>query len=109
MASNGRTSSATVRDIKKDLQSLRDDVSHLAEQISGELSEGGSDALSQAKDRIDYIRQSINEALLERSREAGGAVNELADTVEETLRNRPMTTLAVVLGLGFIFGASWRR
>jgi ElaB/YqjD/DUF883 family membrane-anchored ribosome-binding protein len=109
MASNGRNSSATVRDIKKDLQSLRDDVSHLAEQISGELSEGGSDALSQAKDRIEHLRQSINEVLLEKGREAGGAVNELADTVEETLRNRPMTTLAVVLGLGFIFGASWRR
>jgi ElaB/YqjD/DUF883 family membrane-anchored ribosome-binding protein len=109
MASNGRNSSATVRDIKKDLQSLRDDVSQLAEQISGELSDGSSDALSHAKDRIDHIRQSINDALIEKSREAGGAVNDLADAVEETLRNRPMTTLAVVLGLGFIFGATWRK
>jgi ElaB/YqjD/DUF883 family membrane-anchored ribosome-binding protein len=109
MASNGRGSAATVKDIKKDLQSLRDDVSHLAEQISGELTEGGTEALAQARDRIDNIRQSVNEALLEKSHEASNAASDIADAFEETLRNRPLTTLAVVLGLGFVFGASWRK
>jgi ElaB/YqjD/DUF883 family membrane-anchored ribosome-binding protein len=109
MTSNGRGSTATVKDIKKDLQSLRDDVSHLAEQISGELTEGGTEALAQAKDRIDNIRQSVNDALLEKSHEASSAASDIADAFEEALKNRPLTTLAVVLGLGFVFGASWRR
>jgi ElaB/YqjD/DUF883 family membrane-anchored ribosome-binding protein len=109
MTSNGRGSAATARDIKRDLQSLRDDVSHLADQISGELTEGGSKALDQARERIDHIRQTVNDVISEKSREASGATNDIVETVEDALRNRPLTTLAVVLGIGFLFATSWRK
>jgi hypothetical protein len=31
------------------------------------------------------------------------------DAMEDSLRRRPYATLAVVAGIGFLFGAAWRR
>ncbi len=33
----------------------------------------------------------------------------LANAVDESITNRPYTTLAMALALGFVFGATWRR
>jgi ElaB/YqjD/DUF883 family membrane-anchored ribosome-binding protein len=33
----------------------------------------------------------------------------LADTIEESVQNRPFTTLAIAVAAGFIIGAAWRR
>jgi ElaB/YqjD/DUF883 family membrane-anchored ribosome-binding protein len=45
--------------------------------------------------------------------EAVGAVREVGDNVvdaiDESLRRRPYTTLALAAGIGFLFGATWRR
>jgi ElaB/YqjD/DUF883 family membrane-anchored ribosome-binding protein len=37
------------------------------------------------------------------------AGDRMADAIDESLRTRPYTTLAVALGIGFLFGAMWRR
>jgi len=31
------------------------------------------------------------------------------DAIDESIKTRPYTTLAIVAGLGFLFGATWRR
>jgi len=45
--------------------------------------------------------------------EAVGAVREVGDNVvdaiDESLKKRPYTTLALAAGIGFLFGATWRR
>jgi ElaB/YqjD/DUF883 family membrane-anchored ribosome-binding protein len=45
--------------------------------------------------------------------EAMDAVREVSDNVigviDEQLKQRPYTTLAIVAGLGFLFGLTWRR
>jgi len=33
----------------------------------------------------------------------------LLESIEETVRQRPLATLAVAMGLGFLFGVTWRR
>ena len=33
----------------------------------------------------------------------------MIDAIDESLKTRPYTTLAVALGIGFLFGAMWRR
>ena len=46
-------------------------------------------------------------------REAVDAFRDVADTfgdaVEDSLKRRPYATLAVVAGIGFLFGAAWKR
>ena len=33
----------------------------------------------------------------------------MVDAIDELLKPRPYTTLALALGIGFLFGATWRR
>ena len=48
----------------------------------------------------------------DKGREAVGAMRDVSDNfveaIDESLKNRPYTTLAIVAGLGFLFGATWR-
>ena len=109
-------SAATIDDITRDLQLVRDDMSRLAQQVASLLSVTGSQALREAKTQMSRAKQSLDGVLSgagEKSREALGTVRESTDTaleaLEDAVRQRPFATLAIALGLGFLFGASWRR
>jgi ElaB/YqjD/DUF883 family membrane-anchored ribosome-binding protein len=111
MATNDTT--ATVQEIQGDLKQLRNDVSKLAEQIASLLSVGGGEELGQVKDRVRQMRDNLGDAVTdasERSREAFGDVSEnLGQAIESSLREHPITTVALAVGLGFLFGTTWRR
>jgi ElaB/YqjD/DUF883 family membrane-anchored ribosome-binding protein len=46
-------------------------------------------------------------------REAVGAVRDVSDNfveaIDDSIKHRPYATLALVAGLAFVFGATWRR
>jgi ElaB/YqjD/DUF883 family membrane-anchored ribosome-binding protein len=100
---------AGAEDIQEDLEALRDDVSRLTQQIAGILSAKGSKAWARAKSNVgDVIADAQDKGM-----EAMGAVREvgdnMVDAIDESLKKRPYTTLAIALGIGFLFGATWRR
>lgn len=106
----------TIDDIQRDLQAMRDDVSRLAQQMASLLSVTGSQALREVKAQMSRAKQSLDGVLSEASEkgmEAVGTVREGTDTaleaLEDAVRERPFATLAIAIGLGFLFGASWRR
>jgi ElaB/YqjD/DUF883 family membrane-anchored ribosome-binding protein len=49
----------------------------------------------------------------DKGREAVDAVREVSDhfveAIDESIKTRPYMTLAIVAGLAFLFGATWRR
>ena len=49
----------------------------------------------------------------QKGQEAMDNVREVGDTfsvaIEKSVTKRPYTTLALAVGLGFLFGATWRR
>jgi ElaB/YqjD/DUF883 family membrane-anchored ribosome-binding protein len=49
----------------------------------------------------------------DRSSAMMGAAQEAASSIEETLEevitNRPLATVGLALGIGFLIGAAWRR
>ena len=104
---------ATVQEIQGDLKQLRNDVGKLAEQFASLLSAGGDEALGQVKDRVRQMRDNLGDAVTdasERGREAFGEVSEnLGQAIESSLREHPITTVALAVGLGFLFGTTWRR
>jgi ElaB/YqjD/DUF883 family membrane-anchored ribosome-binding protein len=100
---------AASSNMQKDLQSLRDDLGRLAEQISGIVSSKGNAAWRRAKTSVDGVMSDAQA----KGQEAVGAVREVSDNfveaIDESIKVRPYTTLAIAAALGFLFGATWRR
>jgi ElaB/YqjD/DUF883 family membrane-anchored ribosome-binding protein len=96
-------------DIQADLQALRDDFAKLAEQVGDILGAKGSAAWQKARSSVDDMVAGAQDT----GREAVDAVREVSDNfvdaIDESIKTRPYTTLAIVAALGFLFGATWRR
>jgi ElaB/YqjD/DUF883 family membrane-anchored ribosome-binding protein len=105
----GRAASAASGNLESDMQSLRDDFARLAEKVGDILANKGDAAWQRAKSSVDDVFADAQG----KGREAVGAMrdvsNNFVEAIDESLKNRPYTTLAIVAGLGFLFGATWRR
>lgn len=111
-----RKTTETIDEIQSDLYALRDDVSNLADQVTQLLSDKGEDVVGDLKERIARIRESIDGTITgvgERGRaavhDAKESLDGFTETVEESIRERPLTMLALALGLGVLFGRTMRR
>jgi ElaB/YqjD/DUF883 family membrane-anchored ribosome-binding protein len=97
---------------KQDLQSLRDECGALAAEVSKLMEASDQHNADELKDRIGKVRAKFESALSDAGNSGRDPIHELseniADVVEESLRERPIATLAVALGLGFIVGAALR-
>ena len=105
----GQAASAGARNIQADLVSLRDEVARLTHQIANIFAAKGTASWQRAKSDLDGVISDAGE----KGREAIGAVREVGgnvvDAVDKSLKQRPYTALALAVGLGFLFGAIWRR
>lgn len=104
-----KAASAASGDIQEDLEALRADVARLAAQIGSILGARGNAAWRRARSNVEGVVSDIED----KGMEAVDAVREvgdnMVDAIDESLKKRPYTTLALALTLGFIFGATWRR
>jgi ElaB/YqjD/DUF883 family membrane-anchored ribosome-binding protein len=105
----GKAASAASRNMESDLQALRDDFARLAEQVSDILANKGDAAWQSAKASVDDVIAEAGD----KGREAVDAMREVTDhfveAVDESLKERPYTTLAIAAGVGFVLGMIWRR
>ena len=110
------TNGATPADIEKQLETIRDDISELTQQVADLIGQAKDDAMAQVKKQARRAQATADSVLTDAKdtgREAVDAFREVADTfgdaVEDSLKRRPYATLAMVAGIGFLFGAAWRR
>jgi ElaB/YqjD/DUF883 family membrane-anchored ribosome-binding protein len=105
----GRAAGAASGDLQKDLQMLREDFSRLAQQMADIVANRGNAAWQRASAGVDGVMSDAQD----KSREAVDAMREVSDkfveAIDESIKDRPYTTLAIAVGLGFLFGATWRR
>ena len=104
-----KTASAGAKDVQDDIDALREDVARLTSQIADLLAAKGSASWEKAKSRVEGVlsdAEAKGEEAVEAVREVG---DNLAGAIDESLKQRPYTTLAIAVGLGFLFGATWRR
>ncbi len=95
--------------LESDLKALREDFGRLADQVADILANTGNAAWRRARSSLD---DAVSDAQ-DKGREAASAVREVSDNfvdaIDELIKTRPYTTLALVAGLAFLFGATWRR
>jgi ElaB/YqjD/DUF883 family membrane-anchored ribosome-binding protein len=88
---------------------LREDVAKLTQQIAAIVAARGSATWRKAKSNVEGV---LTEAQ-DKGQEAVDAVravgDNMVDALDKSLKKRPYTTLALALGVGFLFGATWRR
>lgn len=106
---SGKAVAGASGDMQADLAALRDDVTRLTSQITDILAARGGAAWRKAKANVEGVVSDVQD----KGMEAVGAVREVGDNVvdaiDESLKRRPYTTLALAVGIGFLFGATWRR
>ena len=70
-------------------------------------------AITKLKERVGRMQEDLDDTLSEvgeRGREALSDVSDrVGEALQESVQEHPLTTIALALGLGFLFGATWRR
>jgi ElaB/YqjD/DUF883 family membrane-anchored ribosome-binding protein len=103
------TAAAASGEVHRDLAALQDDVARLARQIADIVASRGGATWRKAKSNIEGVlseAQDKGQEAVDAAREVG---DNLVDAIDESLKKRPYTTLALALAIGFLFGATWRR
>jgi len=110
---SGKAASAASGDIQADLEALRDDVTRLASQIADIFADKGAAAWGRTAANLKSNVEDVMSDVGAKGQEAVDAVREVGDNmigaIDESLKTRPYTTLALAVGIGFLLGATWRR
>lgn len=95
--------------IDREVEGLKGDITKLTEQVAALLSTTGGAAMRRAKRSFDGVVSDASG----KGQEAIDAVKDvtttIGDAVEDAVYKRPVTTLAMAAGIGFLIGAIWRR
>lgn len=84
--------------LKADIASLRTDVADLATAIRGASSDKSSDIKSNFQDNIRATREQVRRRLMEARERSRKAV----DSMEETIGEHPIGSVAAAVGVGFL-------
>jgi ElaB/YqjD/DUF883 family membrane-anchored ribosome-binding protein len=109
----GKNGEATIEDIQADLQSLREDLSRLTDEIGDVLASRGAATWRTAK---ASIKSSLDDAVAgaeAKGDEAIDAVRSVSDAlagaVEEAIARRPYPALALAAAVGFFCGIVFKK
>lgn len=102
--------------LEKDVAAVKNDINALTEQITDALNSFAGSAQKQARRGFRQARANVDSAvddLSERGSAVMDAAQDAATSIEETLEDvitqRPLATVGLALGLGFLIGVTWRR
>jgi ElaB/YqjD/DUF883 family membrane-anchored ribosome-binding protein len=107
---------ATYQRLEKDVTTVKRDIAALTDQITDALNTFAGTAKKQARRGYKQVRDNVDSAVDDVTERGGAmfdAAQSAATSIEETLEDaivqRPLATVALALGLGFLIGATWRR
>ena len=102
--------------LEKDITAVKTDIAHLSQQISEAVNALGAVAQGEARRGMRNARANVDSAMADASDRAGatvtaaqGAASSVRESLEDVIQERPVATLAVALGLGFLIGVNSRR
>src|ERR1700680_4402776 len=107
------TDKATYERLEKDVAAVKNDISALTEQITDALNNFAGTAQKQARRGYKQAPANVHSAADDMS-ERGGAMMEAAqdaahsieETLEDVITQRPLATVGLAIGLGFLIGGT---
>jgi ElaB/YqjD/DUF883 family membrane-anchored ribosome-binding protein len=103
------TASTAAREIRQDMAALREDVARLAQQVGHLLLARSGATWRRARSGVAGVVSEAQEKGVEAVDAVRGIGDEMVDQIGQSLRKRPYRTVALAIGIGFLFGATWRR
>jgi ElaB/YqjD/DUF883 family membrane-anchored ribosome-binding protein len=110
------TDKATYERLEKDVAAVKNDISALADQITDVLNSFAGSAKKQARRGYTQARANVDSAVDDMSERGAAALDAAQDaaysfeeTLEDIITQRPLATVGLALGLGFLIGVTWRR
>jgi ElaB/YqjD/DUF883 family membrane-anchored ribosome-binding protein len=107
---------ATYERLQKDVNAVKNDIAALTDQITDALNAFAGQAGKQARRGYRQARANMDSTLDDVSERGGAmmdAAQDAASSIEESLEDviaqRPLATVGLALGLGFLIGMTWRR
>jgi ElaB/YqjD/DUF883 family membrane-anchored ribosome-binding protein len=115
-AMRDRIDKATAERLEKDVAAVKSDIAALTDQITDVLnsfanatSKQARRGYKQARDNMDSTLDDVSErgsAMMDAAQDAYGSIEE---TLEDAITQRPLATVGIALGIGFLIGFAWRR
>lgn len=110
------TDKATRERIEKDVAAVKSDIAALTDQITDALNNFANSSGKQARRGYRQARENVDSAfddmsergsaMMDAAQEAYGSIEE---SLEDAITQRPLATVGLALGIGFLIGAAWRR
>ena len=102
--------------LEKDVAAVKNDIAALTDQITDALNSFAGTANKQARRGYQQARANVDSAVDDMSERgsammdaAQDAAHSIEETLEDVITQRPLATVGIALGLGFLIGATWRR
>ncbi|MGE5157547.1 MAG: DUF883 family protein [Gemmatimonas sp.] len=102
--------------LERDVTSVKNDIAALTEQITDALNSFAGAARRRARQGYKQARANVDSTVDDLSERSGAmmdAAQDAASSIEESLEDvitqRPLATVGLALGLGFLIGLTWRR
>jgi ElaB/YqjD/DUF883 family membrane-anchored ribosome-binding protein len=102
--------------LEKEMAAMKSAIGGLSNQIADAASDIGAVAQEQAKRGLSHARANVESAVADASNRVGAVANvaqsqaaSIGETVEDVVRERPLSTVALAVALGFLVGVIWRR
>jgi ElaB/YqjD/DUF883 family membrane-anchored ribosome-binding protein len=110
------TDKATQARLEKDLAAVKNDIAALTDQITDAINTFAGSAKKQARRGYKDARSNVDSMVSDAS-ERGGAMMDAAqdaaysieESLEDVITQRPLATVGLAIGLGFLIGVTWRR
>jgi ElaB/YqjD/DUF883 family membrane-anchored ribosome-binding protein len=110
------TDKATYERLQKDVTAVKNDITALTDQITDALNSFAGSAGKQARRGYKQARANAEQTVDDLSERGGAmmdaaqdAASSIGESLEDVITERPLATIGLALGLGFLIGATWRR
>lgn len=115
-AMKNSTDKVTYERLQKDVEAVKNDISALTEQLSEAINVFTKSTQKRAGRNYKQARASVDSFVDDATRKGAAAFEAaqdaaatLEDTIEEAIVQRPLATVGLAIGLGFLIGVTWRR